>query len=76
MKQKILVVFDIEYLRDSSYKCCSAGCPFGERTVEDPPWCKLFDEGLELGEDGVRRSPKCLVAAGNHNILSKCLAGE
>jgi hypothetical protein len=34
-------------------------------------------EVLERGENEChQRRPRCLAAAGNHNIVGKCLAGE
>lgn len=86
MKQKILVVLDVEYLRDSSYRYCSMDCPFVEQlhtNVDSPVVCRLFVDGrglpevLERGDDEChQRRPRCLAAAGNYNIVGKCLAGE
>jgi hypothetical protein len=74
LRQKILLVRDVEYLRDSAYEMCSPDCPYYPNS--DLGMCRVLGDRLELGEEGLRRSPRCLAAAGNHNILGKCLEGE
>lgn len=74
MKQKILIGVEVEYLRDVIQRC-SPGCPYYP-AADLPGVCQVLGDRLESEEDGFRRSPRCLAAAGNHNILGKCLAGE
>jgi hypothetical protein len=86
VKQKILVVLEVEYSQDSSRNFCSMDCPFVEQLhhdVDSPVVCRLFVDGrglpevLERGQNEChQRRPRCLAAAGNHNIVGKCLAGE
>lgn len=76
MKLKILHVAEIDVV-DGSTSSCTETCRFFFNE-EGPAYCEAFDEGLKAtATPGVyERVPRCLAAAGNHNILSKCLAGE
>jgi hypothetical protein len=78
LKQKILVVLDVEVDVGDGEGHCLPACPFYP-DKDLPDVCQVFGDRLELaavGSDGFHRSPRCLRAAGNHNILGKCLAGE
>jgi hypothetical protein len=74
VKQKVLFVAEVECLGDDR-QYCSGDCPFSP-AAEDAQFCSLFHDALETGLGGIRRSSRCVVAAGNYNILGKCLAGE
>ncbi len=81
-KQKILALVEVEVVDDG--RRCSMTCPFLVDTkyvdseCANYYRCRLFGGEMKggQGEVGCARSPRCIAAAGNHNILSKCLAGE
>jgi len=78
VKQKILLVVEVECLGDDSRRWCSPRCPYYPSS-DRPNVCQVLGDELELadvGEDGFRRHPRCFAAAGNYNILSKFMAGE
>ncbi len=74
MKLKILNVSEIE-VDDGNQRNCSDRCNFFFNE-EGPPYCNAFNKDLEVEEGGCARVSECFKAVGNHNILSKCMAGE
>jgi hypothetical protein len=74
VKLKILFSGEVDVVDGSPFEC-TTDCRFID-DGDGPPFCNAFGEKLQETLHGCVRCQKCVAAAGNHNILGKCLAGE